>query len=113
MRLQQFPHEKVGYSLKGHQKTTSGSAFACSDCHGNKTSVFDPGICGACHSQIDSAYMLNHVAAFGNGCLACHDGVDVYGKGKFNHDKAAFPLAGKHATVVCSGCHAGQTKPAD
>ena len=111
MDSQQFPHDKVGYSLNGHQKTISGSVFTCSDCHGEKTSVFNQATCLTCHNQIDAVYMLNHIAAFGDGCLACHDGVDVYGKGKFNHNNVSFSLNGKHASVVCSGCHAGDTNP--
>lgn len=104
-----FPHEKVGYSLIGHARTANGSAFACSDCHREKTSVFNIDVCATCHSQIDASYMVNHIAAFGQSCLACHDGVDIYGKGKFDHNKVAFILIGKHTTTVCSGCHAGET----
>ena len=78
----QFPHDKLGYSLKGHKTTSNGSAFTCADCHPQKTSIFDPNVCVTCHNQIDAAYIVKHIAAFGNGCLACHDGVDVYGKGK-------------------------------
>lgn len=111
MDMSKFPHDKVGYSLKGHAKTANGSAFACADCHGTKTSGFDIAVCATCHSQIDAAYMIKHIAAFGLSCLACHDGVDVYGKGKFDHNKVAYTLIGKHATVDCAGCHAGETTP--
>ena len=107
----QFPHEKVGYSLSGHHRTENGSAFTCADCHGEKTSSFDIGVCATCHNQIDAVYMEKHTAAFGLDCLACHDGLDVYGK--FNHDKGAFPLSGKHAVTDCVGCHTGARKPTD
>ncbi len=108
-----FPHELIGFSLTAHQKTINGSAFSCSDCHEEKTSSFDQTVCATCHAQIDASYMVNHVAAFDQDCMGCHDGVDVYGKGKFDHSKVAYPLVGQHASVDCAGCHAGETTPAE
>jgi hypothetical protein len=111
MDLRYFPHEKIGYSLKVHQKTANGSAFACFDCHGDKTSSFDQVTCSTCHSQIDTAYMEKHLAAFGQDCLTCHDGVDVYAQ--FDHAQVAFQLTGKHIIADCAGCHQGAKKPSD
>ena len=107
-----FPHQATGYSLQGHQKSAQGAAFTCKDCHTQWVSPFDAGICGDCHRQMDAAFMQAHDQAFGPGCLACHDGLDSYGK-QFDHNKQAFPLTGKHATAPCAGCHLGATSPSD
>jgi hypothetical protein len=111
MDLQRFPHRKIGFSLNTHQETENGSVFACSDCHGDQISKFEPVLCGSCHTRLDSTYMLDHVAAFGQDCLACHDGVDIYSE--FDHSKVAFQLTGKHRETVCSGCHSSAKNPAD
>jgi hypothetical protein len=99
-----FPHEAVGYSLNGHQTTTTGKPFVCNDCHHGDISTFAPDSCQTCHSQIDIAFTQAHLLAFGTDCRACHDGVDRYGKG-FNHSNFAFKLTGKHASVICTQCH--------
>ena len=31
-----FPHEAIGYSLKGHQFTAARKAFTCADCHAER-----------------------------------------------------------------------------
>ena len=100
-----FPHEQIGFSLNVHQKTANGSAFACIDCHGEKTSGFDQATCATCHSQIDITYMEKHTAAFSENCLACHDGVDNISQ--YDHAKVTFRLTGKHVIVDCAGCHQG------
>ncbi|MHB0877774.1 MAG: hypothetical protein ACYC5O_17190 [Anaerolineae bacterium] len=110
--FQRFPHEAVGFSLQAHRNTASGTPFACTDCHTTDLLHFDQATCTGCHEDIDAAYVQVHVEAFGSDCLACHDGVDRYG-GAFDHDRPAFPLQGKHATLACSQCHAGARTVAD
>jgi len=107
-----FPHEVVGFSLNGHQHTSAGLPFTCDDCHHGDISTFAPDSCQTCHSQIDLAYTQAHVAAFGDNCLACHDGVDRYGK-SFNHNQLNFKLTGKHASVNCLRCHVNARSMAD
>jgi hypothetical protein len=102
-----FPHEKVGFSLVGHQNLTSGEAFTCGDCHGNKTGHFELAACSDCHRGIDVSFMESHLATFGGECLACHDGVDRYGRDTFDHNATVFPLTGKHVQTDCRGCHEG------
>ncbi len=48
--------------------------------------------------------MQSHLQAYGDNCLACHDGIDTYGH-NFDHQKVAFPLTGKHVQVACDQCH--------
>lgn len=106
MNLNRFPHDAAGYSLNGHQQNLAGTNFTCSDCHGSQIGSLDPSVCADCHARIDSPYMNAHMASFGSGCLACHDGLDTYGKA-FDHNQQAFPLQGGHASTPCSQCHTG------
>jgi hypothetical protein len=107
-----FPHDATGYSLQGHKKTASGTRFTCADCHAESLAQFDVAVCASCHRELNAAFMQDHVAAFGLGCLACHDGVDTYGS-RFDHNLVAFPLKGKHAPLLCANCHTGARSIAD
>ena len=101
-------HDRLGYSLLVHAKMADGSAFQCTGCHKNgygKIS-FDQSVCASCHSSLDAAFMAAHVKDFGTNCLACHDGVDTYGR-VFDHTRVAFSLTGKHTTTACGQCHQG------
>ena len=46
-----FPHEAVGYSLKGHQFTATKQTFVCNDCHHGGISTFASDSCQTCHSH--------------------------------------------------------------
>lgn len=107
-----FPHEALGYSLRGHQFTAARKAFTCADCHADDISQFDLQTCDTCHRQIDSAFTETHEANWGGDCLLCHDGVDTYGN-DFDHNRLAFPLAGGHANISCYDCHANARTIAD
>jgi hypothetical protein len=110
--MQRFPHEASGYSLAGHQTTANGANFTCADCHGERITAMDLARCTTCHQEIDPVSMADHLVAFGGECLACHDGIDTYGKA-FDHNLQAFPLQGKHATTDCVGCHTEARTPTD
>ncbi len=99
-----FPHEELGYSLKGHQLTVKNEAFVCSDCHGEDISTFASDSCQTCHNEIDIVFTQAHLLSFGSECLACHDGVDRYGN-DFNHNAFKFQLVGGHTEATCTGCH--------
>lgn len=100
----QFPHEAVGFSLKGHQFKVTNEAFVCSDCHTADISTFDLQTCDTCHRQMNVGFMTAHVLSFGSACLDCHDGSDRLVT-DFNHNAFAFRLEGKHAAVECVKCH--------
>jgi len=107
-----FPHEALGYSLKGHQLTAQKAAFTCQDCHPEAITKFSVDTCDNCHIQIDVAFANAHVLAYGTKCLDCHDGVDRFGK-DFTHAGFAFKLSGKHADVACTKCHLNARTVAD
>jgi hypothetical protein len=107
-----FPHDATGYSLQGHATRANDDPFACVDCHGAGLASFDVATCAGCHRGLDAAYIQDHVAAFGTGCLACHDGIDTYGPG-FDHNAVRFALVGKHASLSCADCHGGAHLIAD
>ena len=99
-----FPHESLGFSLKGHPRTAAGGPFQCDDCHQDDLETFNPQTCDICHRQINQVFMIAHTLSFGSACLDCHDGVDRFGQ-NFDHNAFSFPLAGKHADLACSQCH--------
>jgi hypothetical protein len=101
-----FPHLATGYSLLGHSQMQDGAAFSCIDCHGQDFTHFQPEVCADCHGTLDADFMRTHLEAFGRDCLACHDGLDTYGR-KFDHNQLAWPLVGRHALVACTDCHPG------
>lgn len=107
-----FPHDVVGFSLAAHQTRQDGTPFACADCHGQDLTSFNQAVCADCHRDLDGqAFVTAHTQLFGEACLACHDGVDTYGR-DFDHN-AFFKLEGKHAQTACSKCHLGARSLAD
>lgn len=112
MDLAAFPHDAVGYSLKAHQELSNGEPFTCANCHEQEYASFDQARCMLCHQQAQENFMEKHVAAYGQACLDCHDGVDRFQKG-FDHSKLAFPLEGKHINLTCDQCHRGARMVAD
>jgi hypothetical protein len=99
-----FPHEVVGFSLKGHQLTAAREPFTCKDCHQGDITTFAPDACDNCHRQMDLGFMTAHTLSFGSACLDCHDGVDRLGK-NFDHSVFSFKVTGKHVGVACVQCH--------
>jgi hypothetical protein len=107
-----FPHETLGFSLKGHQFTSAREAFSCKDCHQEDITKFSVDTCDSCHRQMDVVFTQSHVLSFGTDCLACHDGVDRFGS-DFKHSAFTFQLVGKHADVACTKCHLDARTVAD
>jgi len=104
MQSGDFPHELLGFSLNGHRLTDQREAFTCADCHHDDISSFDSDTCDTCHRQIDPIFAQAHLSSFGAECLACHDGVDVFGE-RFTHNISQFRLTGSHQKVECVLCH--------
>ncbi|MCF6278614.1 MAG: cytochrome c3 family protein, partial [Anaerolineales bacterium] len=104
MALETFPHDVVGFSLASHQIKPDSIPFTCGDCHTETISTFSQTTCTECHQQINAAFTQAHELAFGNDCLACHDGLESYGA-DFDHNQTNFALTGKHIETVCSKCH--------
>jgi len=99
-----FPHDNFGFSLNKHKLDWDGKNLACKDCHQSDFYHFDKGICATCHGQNDMQSIQKHILDFGSDCLACHDGLETYGRA-FNHDDLIFKLSGKHAETLCIECH--------
>ena len=99
-------HDAFGYSLTAHQKQTDGTPFVCKTCHINGYKVFDQTVCISCHQQIKADFMQSHLQAYGENCLACHDGIDTYNH-NFDHSLVSFQLTGEHTPLDCGACHTG------
>jgi hypothetical protein len=94
---EQFDHAKTDFPLRDAHATAS-----CSSCHQAGKKYRDaPTTCIACHKSVEP-----HQGQLGNDCGACHN-TTTWLNTRFDHSKAAFPLANKHAEVACVGCHAG------
>ena len=106
MQTENFPHEVVGFSLEGHAQFADGASFACADCHRDGVAKFELAACEECHATLDAGFTQFHVAAFGQECLGCHDGIDTYGA-DFDHNQF-FVLEGNmppvHAAVAIRAC---------
>jgi hypothetical protein len=85
----------------------------CSECHAGLEETPDDR-CVACHSDV--GWRMRDAAgwhgSFRGACASCHpehrgEGADLLGLDRraFNHDLAAFPLRGAHASVDCAKCH--------
>jgi hypothetical protein len=92
-----FNHDTdTRYSLRGKHRSAS-----CSSCHtGNLYRVKLAQDCYACHSKDDK-----HKETLGRDCGSCHSERNWKEPAKFDHDRSAFPLLGKHAKVDCKDCH--------
>jgi len=93
-----FNHDtETKYALRGKHRT-----IRCVDCHtsGNIYKVKPASDCYACHKKDDK-----HKESLGKECGNCHSERDWKEKAKFDHNKSAFPLLGKHVDVECKACH--------
>lgn len=102
-----FPHDATGFALSGHRRTREGASFRCTDCHERDLGRFDEARCAGCHREDERDFLAGHLRAWGPDCLGCHDGVDRFGDGRFDHRRTDFSLEGAHAAAPCTGCHAG------
>ncbi len=92
-----FDHTVSDFPLKGAHKVV-----VCSSCHvANKKYREAPNQCISCHKKQDV-----HGGKLGEKCSKCHQ-QDRWQKNKFDHDKTAFKLTGKHQEVSCILCHPG------
>ena len=61
--------------------------------------------CESCHKDQHGGQFKSLMAQ--QSCAACHS-TEEWKLQRFDHSKTSFVLAGKHATVPCSGCHKPQ-----
>lgn len=97
-----FDHKRTKFPLEGKHART-----ACAECHlkeeyrptGKFTALSME--CINCHKNIHG-HQFDHDGP--PKCTACH-GLDNWKINRFNHNKTAFKLDGKHARVACEKCH--------
>jgi hypothetical protein len=92
-----FNHDTdTRYPLLGKHKVAK-----CESCHtGPLYRDKLPTTCIDCHRKDDK-----HKGTLGTDCAKCHTERDWKEPARFNHDKTAFPLLGKHVSVKCADCH--------
>jgi hypothetical protein len=89
-----FAHEKTGFPLERRH-----AVQPCTACH--PASGPPPmSACGSCHKD-------PHAGQLGQGCEDCHV-ADRWRLVRFDHDRTAWPLRGKHFVTPCIKCHTGQ-----
>lgn len=95
LEQKQFDHTLTNFALQGkHQKTE------CAKCHpAGKKFRAAAHECNACHKKDDV-----HKGELGAKCESCHK-ESAWKEARFDHDKARFPLTGKHLDVKCAECH--------
>lgn len=98
-----FDHGRTRFPLSGRHV-----ALNCAQCHDpvkawGKKPLFDR--CAVCHKDPHAGEAT--LARQPADCAACHDtrGFNLSTFTVERHDKAAFPLTGKHRTVNCVACH--------
>ena len=114
-----FDHSQTGYGLEGKharvdcEKCHSSGHITAADIKSNaallksRTSMGLSSDCLSCHPD-------THRGQLSHDCLQCHVMDGWKPAAKFNHDRAKFPLTGKHARVECGKCHkpaAGEGSP--
>ena len=73
----------------------------CADCHvGNLFAQKPATECIGCHVKDDK-----HKGTLGRDCASCHTERDWKERAKFDHERTAFPLLGRHAQTTCDACH--------
>jgi hypothetical protein len=89
--------------------------LALASCQPNTTSATSTTQvpCAGCHTpDWQTTVLPNHqTKGFGTDCAKCHQTKAWRPAKGFDH-ALAFPLLGKHATVVCQACHTGAQLPA-
>jgi hypothetical protein len=106
-----FDHERAGWPLTG-----AHSKAKCDDCHDPRR-VSDPEVrdqlsrapsartflgldrsCVTCHFD-------EHRGQLSRDCSTCHDTDAWKPVPRFDHDRAGYPLRGRHRDVPCARCH--------
>ena len=113
--LKKFDHAILGFSLTAHVADYNSAPIECQGCHHGVDFKFEATTCVKCHGDYDPPFMLSHLQAFGQDCVACHDG-GLDGRDKmmaFDHAQTRFPLEGKHAEAGCADCHTAEAAAKD
>ncbi len=90
-----FDHARTGAPLVGKH-----ALLACAQCHVKPAMQAKIRMtpCAGCHKD-------PHHGEFKQDCAACHRETGFKSAGFDHLERTGFALAGKHAALVCSGCH--------
>jgi len=109
-----FDHKRTGWPLEGGH---AAAKVHCDDCHQRRLITEAPirhlldkhpkqitylGLSSRC----DSCHFDEHRGQLGRECQKCHTETAWKPTTGFDHQRSAFPLAGKHKDVGCAKCHA-------
>jgi hypothetical protein len=93
------------YSHKTFQLTGAHRTIDCGSCH---ATTYDgtSTACYSCHSaDFAGTTDPNHTQnGFDHNCAVCH-ATSFFKPAQYNHYLTAFPLTGKHTSVLCTDCH--------
>lgn len=100
--LDRSDHALTDFPLTGKHKT-----LACQSCHAGNSFHGTPQTCVSCHAE-----PRVHKGKLGTTCAACHTtttwtSASMTGLDRFDHAQTGFPLTGRHKTLSCQSCHAG------
>jgi hypothetical protein len=101
--IKTFDHSTAAFALTGAHARTP-----CASCHRT------PDYRVARFSSCSSCHTTPHAPKVSTVCAGCHT-TETWRTKKFDHNRTAFPLVGKHGSVECSRCHtepAARVKPA-
>jgi hypothetical protein len=103
-RPARFDHSKTSYPLTGLH-----ASVGCEKCH---PTIAGPGggsrkYKGIAFSSCTSCHRDVHAGRLGASCADCHTTAGWHGAGskRFDHDRTAYPLRGRHTAVRCEACH--------
>ena len=100
-----FDHKKTGFELLGKHK-----GLECNACHKDeyiKEKISQrqaPSYLGL-DTDCKSCHVDYHQNTLSSSCTLCHDFIAFKPAPAFDHQNTKFPLAGKHAKLVCDKCH--------
>ena len=90
-----FDHDKTAFALRGRHREAK-----CDSCHKSANHKEAPKDCIGCHRSDDK-----HKGTLGTECAACHTERNWKERSRFDHDKTAFALRGRHREATCESCH--------
>jgi hypothetical protein len=98
-----FDHSTTAFKLEGAHNRVSCGACHKPDAAAQTSVVFAPigTQCVTCHENVHGRQFEKNGTT---NCRSCH-GVEKWEEVKYDHNRAAFKLDGKHAQVACAECH--------
>ena len=97
-----FDHANTGFELDGRHES-----LRCDQCHRGKLRY--QGLsqrCVSCHAD-------RHGGQLGTRCASCHTTAGFRPAPRFDHDRAAFRLQGRHRSTACDRCHPARGEAGD